>query len=169
MQLNYNFKCTPQVSVIEAFKTKWADIVNKCKRDLTLHLVDELNSKYNTIKTEIQATYAELESITNRDQFKELKDSLTDKGAASTRLQKKMQPESRPKFKPKGKPQKGRQFNQNRQIKLTNNCNSSLKDSVNVLKLNINYLSGPSGTLICFHQSSTDHRCRHRRIMVSLE
>ena len=73
-----NFKCTPPVSVNEAFKTKWAEIVNKCKRDLTLHLVDELNSKYNTIKTEIQATYAELESITNKDQFKELKDSLTD-------------------------------------------------------------------------------------------
>ena len=30
-------------------------------------------------------------------------------------------------------------------------------------------LSGPSGTLICFHRSSTDHRRRRRRIMVSLE
>ena len=71
-----NFKCTPPVSVNESFKTKWAEIVNKCKRDLTLHLVEELNSKYTVIKADIQTTYAELENITSKTQFKELKDSL---------------------------------------------------------------------------------------------
>ena len=32
-----NFKCTPPVSVNESFKTKYVEIMNKCKKDVTLH------------------------------------------------------------------------------------------------------------------------------------
>ena len=112
-----NFKCTPPVSVNESFKTKWAEIVNKCKRDLTLHLVEELNSKYTMIKADIQTTYAELENITNTTQFKELKDSLTGKykAAAATSMQRRLQPESKPKFKPRGRQRQNRQNPPNRQ------------------------------------------------------
>ena len=120
-----NFKCTPPVSVNESFKTKWAEIVNKCKRDLTLHLVEELNSKYTVIKADIQTTFAELENITSKSQFKELKDSLTDKykAAAATSMQRKLQPESKPRFKPRGRQRQNRQNPPSRQ-RQTNSYNS---------------------------------------------
>ena len=80
------------------------------KRDLTLHLVEELNSKYTVIKPDIQTTFAELENI-NKSQFKELQDSLSDKykAAAATSMQRKLQPESKPRFKPRGRQRQNRQ------------------------------------------------------------
>ena len=69
------------------------------------------------IKADIQTTYAELENITNTTQFKELKDSLTDKykAAATTSMQRRLQPESKPKFKPRGRQRQNRQNPPNRQ------------------------------------------------------
>ena len=91
--------------------------VNKCKRDLTLYLVEELNSKYSVIKADIQTTYAELENITNKSQFKELKDSLTEKykAAVATSMQRRLQPESKPRFKPRGRQRQNRQNPPSRQ------------------------------------------------------
>ena len=71
---------------------------------LTLHLVEELTSKYTVIKADIQTTFADLEKITSKGQFKQLKDSLTDKykAAAGTSMQRNLQPESKPRFNLEG-------------------------------------------------------------------
>ena len=86
-----NFRSSPPESSDASFKQKWVDLTSKCKRDLTLLLTEEMNRKYTGIKVEIQGTLAELETLLDQAQFKEIKDSLTSKfqSAAPATLQKK--------------------------------------------------------------------------------
>ena len=72
-------RSTPPVSTDESFKQKWMEQISKCKRELTLICVEEMNRKYSNIKLEIQSTLAKIETHLNQEQFKEIQDSLTTK------------------------------------------------------------------------------------------
>ena len=118
-----NFKSSPPENADTSFKQKWIDLTSKCKRELTLLWTEETNRKYTNVKGDIQGTMAELESILDKVQFKEIKDSLTSKfqSAASSTLQKKMRPvapvKKQPRRKPDNRPKQGRRpQNPNRQL-----------------------------------------------------
>ena len=97
-----NFRSSPPESSDASFKQKWVDLTSKCKRDLTLLWTEEMNRKYSGVKGEIQGTLAELETLLDQAQFKEIKDSLTAKfqSAAPSTLQKKMKPNLQQQKKP---------------------------------------------------------------------
>ena len=44
-----NFRSTPPVSTDEDFKKKWIELTAKCKRELTLLWVEEMNRKYSNV------------------------------------------------------------------------------------------------------------------------
>ena len=67
-----NFRSTPPVSTDESFKEKWIGCTAKCKRELTLLWVEEMNSKYSNVNLDIQSTLAEIEKHFNNEQFKEI-------------------------------------------------------------------------------------------------
>ena len=60
-------------------KEKWATAIRKCKTDLTLAFIDDLQKTYNRTKAAITKELATLETLLKPEQFKEIKDSLTTK------------------------------------------------------------------------------------------
>ena len=131
-----NFRSTPPESTDECFKKKWIDLTCKCKKELTLLWVEEMNRKYSSVKLEIQSIMSELETHLDQVQFKEIKDSLTSKfqSAAGTSLQKKMKPNLQPQqqkklSRPNKKGWQGRRpQNQNKQLTmLLNGLNKLLQ------------------------------------------
>ena len=60
-------------------KDAWARAIRTCKTDLTLALIDDLQKAYSRTKATIAKEMAELETFLTRDQFQEIKDSLTSK------------------------------------------------------------------------------------------
>ena len=127
-----NFRSSPPESSDASFKQKWVDHTSKCKRDLTLLWTEEMNRKYSGIKGEIQGTLAELETVLDQAQFKEIKDSLTTKfqSAAPATLQKKLKPNLQNQKKttrPNKKVKQGRRpQNPNKQLNLLLNGLSRL-------------------------------------------
>ena len=74
-----NFRSTPPTSDNEQFKTSWFTTVNGCKRTLTNQWVDELTRKYAVMKSQIQQSLAEMESILTKEQFTDIKKTLNEK------------------------------------------------------------------------------------------
>ena len=60
-------------------KDAWSRTIRKCKTDLTLALIEDLQSTYSRTKAAIAKELAELETLLNQQQFQEIKDSLTNK------------------------------------------------------------------------------------------
>ena len=91
-----------------------------------------MNHKYSGVKGEIQGTLAELETLLDQAQFKEIKDSLTAKfqSAAPSTLQKKMKPnlqQQKKPARPNKKAKQGRRLqNPNKQLNLLLNGLSRL-------------------------------------------
>ena len=119
-----NFKCSPPVSADEVFKQKWTEATAKCKRDITLLWVEEMNQKYSNIKLEIQSTLSEIEGHLTQEQFKEIQDSLSSKykTSAPAQLEKKLRADHTRKSTQTTGSKRGRnsrpQQNQDKQLKM---------------------------------------------------
>ena len=95
-------------------KDVWARAIRKCKTDLTLALIDDLQKTYNRTKAAIAKELSELETLLSPGQFKEIKDSLSTKfkQMAPLLMERKQNQFRGPKGQPKRKfnaAQKGRQ------------------------------------------------------------
>ena len=76
---NVDFKFNINNTRNPVLKEKWATAIRKCKTDLTLALIDDLQKTYNHTKAAITKELATLETLLKPEQFKEIKDSLTTK------------------------------------------------------------------------------------------
>ena len=94
-----NFRSTPPQSDNEQFKTSWVSTVNSCKRTLTNRWVDELSRKYAVVKSQIQQTLTEMEPLLSADQYRDIRQTLSDKyktAAPGTMSRKAKSPTKRP-------------------------------------------------------------------------
>ena len=60
-------------------KDAWSKSVRKCKTEITLALIDDIQRTYNRTKASIAKDMSDLEKLLNKDQFQEIKDSLSNK------------------------------------------------------------------------------------------
>ena len=60
-------------------KDAWSKAIRKCKTELTLSLIEDLQRTYNRTKASIAKDLTELESMLSQAQFQEIKDSLSNK------------------------------------------------------------------------------------------
>ena len=60
-------------------KDAWSKAVRKCKTEMTLALTEDIQRTYNRTKASISKDMSELETLLSRDQFQEIKDSLSTK------------------------------------------------------------------------------------------
>ena len=60
-------------------KDAWTRALRKCKTDMTLALIDDLQRTYNQTKSAIAKDMAELETLLTPDQLQEIKESLSTK------------------------------------------------------------------------------------------
>ena len=63
VQADFRGKAPPNRS--EKFKERWSILTNQCKQQLTLLILEDLNEKYQSIKTDIQTHLVELQSHLN--------------------------------------------------------------------------------------------------------
>ena len=57
-------------------KDAWTRALRKCKTDMTLALIDDLQRNYNQTKAAIAKEMSDLETLLNPEQLQEIKDSL---------------------------------------------------------------------------------------------
>ena len=79
-----NFRCGFPANGEEGFKSQWQGIVKKCKEDLTYLIMQDLNSKYQATKAQIQGNLELLKGILNNQQFFEIKNFLDEKYVSHT-------------------------------------------------------------------------------------
>ena len=60
-------------------KDAWSRAIRKCKTELTLSLMEDLQRTYNRTKASIAKDLTELENLLSPNQFQEIKDSLSTK------------------------------------------------------------------------------------------
>ena len=60
-------------------KDAWSKAVRRCKTEMTLALIEDIQRTYNRTKASIAKDLSELETLLSRDQFQEIKDSLSTK------------------------------------------------------------------------------------------
>ena len=130
-----NFRCACPVSDNATFSQDWTTMTSRMKRELTNKWMEELSRKYQAIKANIAATYAELELILSPIQLTELRSSLNEKfkRAAPKKLARKTNTRT---FPPKGpRPQRANKPRpNNRQGGADNQINSLLKGLMKALK-----------------------------------
>ena len=65
------------------FRDKWSQITNEAKHKLTLLILDDLKTKYQDVKLEIQANLSDLQKLLTRIQFEEITKFLSDRYKAT--------------------------------------------------------------------------------------
>ena len=60
-------------------KDAWSNAIRKCKTELTLYLIEDLQRTYNRTKASIAKDLTELQSLLSQAQFQEIKDFLSNK------------------------------------------------------------------------------------------
>ena len=99
-----NFRCSHPPNRDERFKSRWQDIIRKCKEDLTCLVIEDLDNKYQSTKAEIQGNMDTLGNILSTQQFSETKQFLDQKykaaiPAAMSRANGKFNRRERPRLK----------------------------------------------------------------------
>ena len=73
LDFKFNFNSTRN----PILKDKWIRAIRNCKTEMTLALIEDMQKAYNQTKASIAKKLADLETILNPAQFKEINDSLT--------------------------------------------------------------------------------------------
>ena len=81
--IQVDFKCNLPQNRDEKFKSTWQQSIKKCKQELSLMILQDLNEKYTMVKTEILGQLDQLKKILNADQFKETHQFLEDRYKAA--------------------------------------------------------------------------------------
>ena len=63
----------------QTFRNQWVSITNKCKLDLRNLILQDLGSKYQATKLEIDSHLAQLQELLTNSQFVEIKEFLQSK------------------------------------------------------------------------------------------
>ena len=74
--LQGDFNSKIPMSKDQTFRNNWTAITNKCKHDLTNLFLQDLNNKYQTTETEIDANIAQLQEKATNSQYVEIKGFL---------------------------------------------------------------------------------------------
>ena len=72
VQFKFNINSTRS----EAVRKTWDQTIRECKEKMTKALLNDMFTKYSTLKGQISRDYDQLALILNEDQIKEIKDSL---------------------------------------------------------------------------------------------
>ena len=85
-----DFNCNISANRDSKFRDKWSKITTDAKIKLTQVLLEDLNSRYQLIKQEIQSNLAQLQTMLTNSQYDEICHFLNDKykAAASTAMNK---------------------------------------------------------------------------------